>query len=55
MAGFWAQQRVCGTGGADCLGLFVAEELHAGGSAEIFLPRSAQYDLRQKTAIHRMF
>lgn len=55
MAGFWAEQRVCVTGGAGFLGSFVVEGLRARGCTEIFVPRSAQYDLRQKSAIHRMF
>ncbi|MGH9870468.1 MAG: GDP-L-fucose synthase family protein [Candidatus Polarisedimenticolia bacterium] len=51
---FWSQRRVCVTGGAGFLGRFVVEELRASGCQDIFIPRSAQYDLREPSAAHRL-
>jgi GDP-L-fucose synthase len=52
---FWSQQRVTVTGGAGFLGSFVVEKLRARGCSEIFVPRSKDYDLRERAAIVRMF
>ncbi len=46
--------RLVVTGGAGFLGRFVCERLRACGPAEIFVPRSAQFDLRRREAIDRM-
>lgn len=48
---FWQQQRVVVTGGAGFLGSYVVEKLHARGAGAVFVPRSADYDLRDPAAI----
>jgi GDP-L-fucose synthase len=48
---FWRDRRVCVTGGAGFLGSFVVERLRERGATEIFVPRKADYDLREKAAI----
>jgi GDP-L-fucose synthase len=48
---FWGRRRVCVTGGAGFLGSFVVEVLRQRGAERIFVPRQAEYDLRQKEAI----
>jgi len=45
---FWQNRRVTVTGGHGFLGSFVVEKLRAAGSREIFVPRSRDYDLREK-------
>lgn len=52
---FWSQQRVVVTGGAGFLGSFVVERLKARGCGEVFVPRSKDYDLRERAAIVRLF
>jgi GDP-L-fucose synthase len=52
---FWSGQRVVVTGGAGFLGSFVVERLRARGCGEIFVPRSRDYDLRERAAIVRLF
>lgn len=49
----WDGKRVVVTGGAGFLGSFVVEKLRAKG-AQVFVPRSAQYDLREKDAVVRL-
>lgn len=39
------------TGGAGFLGRHVVEQLHTGGAEEVFVPRSARYDLRERVGI----
>ncbi len=51
MSQYWQQRRVVVTGGAGFLGSFVVEKLKEKGAAEVIVPRSAQYDLRQRAAI----
>jgi GDP-L-fucose synthase len=51
---FWANRRVCVTGGAGFLGSFVQEVLKARGAAEIFVPRIEDYDLTTPDDIQRM-
>jgi len=53
--GFWRDQRVVVTGGAGFLGSFVVEALRGRGCGAITVPRSAQYDLRNREAIARLF
>jgi GDP-L-fucose synthase len=51
---FWADQRVVVTGGGGFLGSFVVEKLRQRGAAEVFVPRSKEYDLRDAAHIDRM-
>jgi GDP-L-fucose synthase len=46
--------RVLVTGGAGFLGSYVVEGLERRGSQHIFVPRSAEFDLRDRSAIERM-
>jgi GDP-L-fucose synthase len=52
---FWQQQRVVVTGGAGFLGGFVVEALRQRGCSQIVVPRSKQYDLRDRSTIARLF
>ena len=51
---FWADKRVLVTGGSGFLGSFVVEKLKQRNAAEVFVPRSSYYDLRQPEGISRM-
>jgi GDP-L-fucose synthase len=51
---FWRDKRVIVTGGAGFLGSFVVEKLEQRGAAEIIVPRSKDYDLRDINAIRRL-
>jgi len=51
---FWQAKRVVVTGGSGFLGSFVVEKLKQRGAGDIFVPRSAQYDLRTSDGIRRM-
>ncbi|MFQ5631609.1 MAG: GDP-L-fucose synthase family protein [bacterium] len=53
MAGFWSNTRVMLTGGAGFLGLWVAQKLQQRGCQNVFIPRSKDYDLRQRDNIQR--
>ena len=48
---YWQNRRVCVTGGAGFLGSFVVEKLKERGAENIFVPRKADYDLREKEGI----
>ena len=48
-------KRVMVTGGAGFLGRYVVEALRVRGCSQIFVPRSAKYDLRQGEAVRRAF
>lgn len=48
-------KRVVVTGGAGFLGSFVVEKLRARGCKDIFVPRSAQYDLVDRDACRRLY
>ncbi len=50
---FWADRRVMVTGGAGFLGKAVVARLRASGANEIFVPRSAEYDLRTHEGVDR--
>jgi GDP-L-fucose synthase len=50
---FWRGKRAIVTGGAGFLGRFVVGRLRALG-AEVIVPRSAEYDLREAAAIRRL-
>ena len=51
---FWADKRVCVTGGAGFLGSSIVEKLKSLGAKEIFVPRKREYDLVHLDAIQRM-
>jgi len=51
--GFWGRRRVLVTGGAGFLGTAVVHRLTQAGAAEIFVPRSRDYDLRTVEGISR--
>ena len=53
--GFWDKTRIVVTGGAGFLGSYVVERLRSRGIAEIFVPRSREYDLVQLDAVKRLF
>jgi len=50
---FWSDRRVLVTGGAGFLGRFIVERLRAENPASIFVPRSKDYDLRERAAVIR--
>jgi len=51
----WSDKRVVVTGGAGFLGSFVVEKLRARGCHNVFVPRSAEYDLRAREQIERLY
>ena len=53
--GWWRDRRVIVTGGAGFLGSFVVDELARLQPEEIIVPRSAEYDLRDRDAIRQLF
>jgi GDP-L-fucose synthase len=52
---FWKDKRVVVTGGGGFLGQVVAEQLSSKGCKHIMVPRSAEYDLREKSAIRKLY
>jgi GDP-L-fucose synthase len=54
MTDFWNNKRVVVTGGSGFLGSFVVEKVQQRGAAEVFVPRSKDYDLRDVDAVRRM-
>ena len=52
---FWREQIVIVTGGAGFLGRHVVEELRANKVGDVFVPRSAQYDLRQAGGVEGLY
>lgn len=50
-----ADKRIVVTGGAGFLGTFVVEKLKARGCKDIFIPRSAAYDLVDRDACRRLY
>ena len=51
----WANRRAIVTGGAGFLGSFVVEKLRERGCSEVIVPRSNEYDLRDRQAITRLY
>ncbi len=51
---FWADCKVCVTGGAGFLGSFVQETLKARGASNIFIPHIEDYDLTDLGDVRRM-
>ncbi len=52
---FWSERRVVVTGGAGFLGSFVVDKLQERGCETVIVPRSAEYDLRDRDAIVRLY
>ncbi len=53
-ADFWRDKWVIVAGGAGFLGSFVVDELRRRRAAEIVVPRSTQYDLRELSQVQRL-
>lgn len=51
----WSHKRVLVTGGAGFFGSHLVHKLRARGCNYIFVPRSAEYDLRHRPAIEQVF
>jgi GDP-L-fucose synthase len=52
---FWAERRVLVTGGAGFLGTHVVTKIQAQGCRTVIVPRSREFDLREKAAIISLF
>ena len=55
MNSFWADKRVCVTGGAGFLGSYVVDRLRGAGCREIFVPRKREYDLTDIGAVRQLY
>ena len=51
----WSDKRVVVTGGAGFLGTFVVDKLRERGCKQIHVPRSAEFDLRERDQIIRLY
>ena len=54
-AGSLTRARIVVTGGAGFLGRYVVDALHARGCRHVFVPRSADYDLRTEEGVARLY
>src|SRR5215217_4615190 len=54
-AGSLTGARIVVTGGAGFLGRYVVDVLRARGCRHVFVPRSADYDLRTEAAVARLY
>ncbi|HYW08206.1 MAG TPA: NAD-dependent epimerase/dehydratase family protein, partial [Longimicrobium sp.] len=54
-SGFWPGKRVVVTGGSGFLGSHLVARMEGLGCAEIFIPRSAEYDLTEQEAVRRLY
>lgn len=52
---FWTTQNVIITGGAGFLGSHLVDHLKSLGTEQLFIPRSADYDLREKEDVLRLY
>src|SRR5216683_6361274 len=52
---YWNNRRVVVSGGSGFLGSFVVKNLRAAGCSEITVPRSREYDLREKSEALRLY
>jgi GDP-L-fucose synthase len=53
--GFWTERTVLVTGGSGFLGTHVVKKIRAHGSPAVIVPRSREFDLRDKAAIITLF
>ena len=51
---FWADKRICVTGGAGFRGSHVIDRLKKAGATDIFVPRKSEYDLVDGGAVRNM-
>lgn len=55
MTDFWHDKRVTVTGGAGFLGTYIVRRLKEAGCRHVFVPRSANYDLREMRHVKRLY